>query len=200
MNFTERIQLLVSRAGGQNSLARKSGMSLGAIQRYLKGGEPTRSVMIKLCEASDVSINWLVYGTEGQEGQGASVPRTFKLYGFGDSGKQGWYDEVQYKITTALDWPDPGLFAIAAMDDTLKHEGIYVGFICLVSPNTKPHANDIVYVRNKSGQATLKKFIKEDFEWLYLQGFLEDGASYSDQIKKDQAEIIAPVIFVKRRS
>lgn len=200
MTFLERIQLLVNRAGGQNALARKSGMSLGAIQRYLKGGEPTRSAMIRLTEAGGVTMNWLVYGTE-DETQGA-LGRSYKLHGFGDSVRQkGWYEEVQYRITAALEWPDPDSFAVAAMDNALESEGIRAGYICIVSPNTRPQAEDVVYVRNKEGQATLKKYISENSQWIQLQGWTEGKtASYTDKIKKDHTVLIAPVIYVKRRT
>lgn len=61
-DFIHRIQELIEREGGQQALSRKTGMSIGAIQRYLKGGEPTRTALMKLAETCSIPIEWLIYG------------------------------------------------------------------------------------------------------------------------------------------
>ncbi|WP_124339820.1 XRE family transcriptional regulator [Pseudomonas chlororaphis] len=64
--FHERLQRLVRIAGSANALAKRSGISQSGIQRYLKGGEPTRKMLITLAECTGVSLLWLMTG-EGSE-------------------------------------------------------------------------------------------------------------------------------------
>lgn len=200
-NFVERVKQLVSKAGGQSALSRKTGLSLGAIQRYLRGGEPTRTAMIRLAQAGNVSMNWLVYGREDGVGPSlSSVP----LRGFGDSAEPGWFHEITYKISTAMEWPDPDLFAIVAADDSLKSEGISKGVTCIVSPNTRAQKGDIVFVRRKDGAATLKIFESEDSEWLYVRGYMDpvdeaENVDSKESVKKATVEDYGPVICIKRR-
>lgn len=64
--FHDRLQKLVLIAGSANALAKKSGISQSGIQRYMKGGEPTRKMLITLAECTGVSLLWLMTG-EGSE-------------------------------------------------------------------------------------------------------------------------------------
>ena len=64
--FLDRLQRLVLIAGSANALAKRSGISQSGIQRYLKGGEPTRKMLITLAECTGVSLQWLMTG-EGSE-------------------------------------------------------------------------------------------------------------------------------------
>ena len=64
--FQERLQRLVQIAGSANALAKRSGISQSGIQRYVKGGEPTRKMLITLAECTGVSLLWLMTG-EGSE-------------------------------------------------------------------------------------------------------------------------------------
>lgn len=64
--FQERLQRLVQIAGSANALAKRSGISQSGIQRYLKGGEPTRKMLITLAECTGVSLLWLLTG-QGSE-------------------------------------------------------------------------------------------------------------------------------------
>lgn len=60
--FLQRLQRLVQIAGSANALAKRSGISQSGIQRYLKGGEPTRKMLITLAECTGVSLVWLMTG------------------------------------------------------------------------------------------------------------------------------------------
>jgi phage repressor protein C with HTH and peptisase S24 domain len=199
-DFIKRIGELVERAGGQTALSRKTGMSLGAIQRYIKGGEPTRTALMKLAETCDVTLHWLVYGSETEQEERAGSKRNYKLYGFGDSSPQeGWYNEVEYKISTALDYPDPACFAIVVADNKMEPVGLLEGQVCIISPHTAPQRDDIIFIRNKDKQATLKIFVREDSEWVYLKSWFADGQAYEDQVKRSQIDQMGPVIVIKRR-
>jgi phage repressor protein C with HTH and peptisase S24 domain len=60
--FIERLRVLANKVGSVNALARASGLSQGGLQRYFKGGEPTRPALIKLAKAGDVDVGWLMTG------------------------------------------------------------------------------------------------------------------------------------------
>ena len=204
--FPARIEKLIRDTGGQSALARKTGLSLGAIQRYLKGGEPTRGAMIRLCEACGVSMDWLVYGHD--DNTPAPPPRNsgvIPVMGFAECGLSGWYNEVRYKISTSLEWPDPDLFAVIASGHSMAPEGIHPGFICIVSPNTRIQKGDAILIRKKDGTSSIKIFVGEDRDWLTIQGWLDPEkpggtqSPYSDKIKRDLVDGVAPVVMVKRR-
>lgn len=61
-SFQLRLQELVRIAGSANALAKLSGISQSGIQRYLKGGEPTRKMLITLAQCTGVSLLWLMTG------------------------------------------------------------------------------------------------------------------------------------------
>lgn len=202
--FVLRIEDLVEKAGGQTALARKSGLSLGAVQRYLRGGDPSRRSLMMLAEACDVTINWLVYGKDDETGRGKSDSSAVPLFGFGDSSEQGWFHEVEYNIKTALEWPDPEKFAIAAPDNSMAPEGIGAGHVCIVSPNTEPRKNDVVFIRRKDKTASLKIYEREDSEWLYVGGYMDTGddaepVASKEQVKKSAVRQTGVVVMVKRR-
>ncbi|NCC21096.1 MAG: XRE family transcriptional regulator [Alphaproteobacteria bacterium] len=202
-NFVARIRELVDKVGGQSALARRTGLSLGAVQRYLKGGEPSRTALIRLADAGSVSLNWLAYGYDnvGDQPKSLSIP----LFGFGDSADQGWYSEVEYNINAALDWPDPDVFAIVAADHAMAREGIHPGHVCMVSPNTRCRKGDVMFIRRKDGMAALKVYDREDSEWCHLKGYIDPGdggesVETTEQVKRSSIKQMGPVIFVKRRS
>lgn len=64
--FIERLRELASIAGSASALAKAAGISQGGLQRYLKGGEPTRPVLISLAKCTGVSLPWLMTG-EGEK-------------------------------------------------------------------------------------------------------------------------------------
>lgn len=69
--FQQRLSQLVEKLGGPSSLARKTGISRGAIYKYLSGkSDPTREMLIKIAEAGGVTQQWLATGTE----PGAAIP------------------------------------------------------------------------------------------------------------------------------
>ena len=60
--FTRRLAQVVDEAGGQNALARKTGLAHSGIARLVKGGEPTLSTLKSIATASGRSLLWLIAG------------------------------------------------------------------------------------------------------------------------------------------
>ncbi|MGZ9097542.1 MAG: S24 family peptidase [Micavibrio sp.] len=203
-SFVRRIETLIRDTGGQSALARKSGLSLGAIQRYLKGGEPTRGALIRLAEACGVSLHWLVFGNQSENAD-SQKRNEIPMFGFAECGLQGWHNQVRQHTKISLDWPDPDIFAVRAAGHSMAPAGIHPGYICIVSPNTKPQKGDAVLIRRQDGTSTIKLYQQGDKDWLYVSGWLDPekpGAPqnpYTDQISRKTIEQLAPVILVKRR-
>lgn len=61
--FQLRLREIVRRAGGQQSLADRSGVAKRTIAKYVSGeSEPSLGRLIALAEAADVSVEWLATG------------------------------------------------------------------------------------------------------------------------------------------
>lgn len=206
-NFIERIEKLIQDAGGQSALARRSGLSLGAIQRYMKGGEPSRGALVRLAESCGVSLTWLVLGQDdGEEAVHIQPRNEIPVFGFAECGLQGWYNEVRYRVSTALEWPDPDTFAVIAAGHSMAPEGIHPGFVCIASPATRPQKGDAVLIRKRDKTSTIKLYQGEEKDWLIVKGWLDPetpGAvqvPYTDRIKRDSIESTATIVMVKRRA
>ena len=62
-DFPERINMAMERAGGGQQLAQKLGISLLVLQGWQSGKtEPSRSALIKIAQATNLSLHWLASG------------------------------------------------------------------------------------------------------------------------------------------
>ncbi|MGO3892185.1 MAG: helix-turn-helix domain-containing protein [Paenalcaligenes sp.] len=69
--FPDRINLAIDRAGGAKKLAEKMGMSTSVLRSWRSGNsDPSRSTLIKMAKASNLSISWLA------SGEGSPYPNT----------------------------------------------------------------------------------------------------------------------------
>lgn len=83
--FIERLRQLAALAGSASALARDAGISQGGMQRYLKGGEPTRKVLIALAKSRGVNLLWLATGEgpmQGEDGQEVITPAESEEYAY----------------------------------------------------------------------------------------------------------------------
>lgn len=63
-----RIGLLIDRAGGVRALARRAGISEGAVRKWRQGtATPRHAYLVKLAQATGVSVQWLITGGEDAE-------------------------------------------------------------------------------------------------------------------------------------
>lgn len=102
--FIERLRLIAAKVGSVNALARASGLSQGGLQRYMKGGEPTRPNLISLAKAGDVSLHWLMTGEEPAGTQAAGEDDVYAYIPLYDArvsqGHGAWNDGI--KVLTKL--------------------------------------------------------------------------------------------------
>ncbi len=67
-DFPERINMAIEQAGGAQELAQKLGVSLLILQGWRSGKtEPSRSALIKIAQATNLSLHWLVAGENGPD-------------------------------------------------------------------------------------------------------------------------------------
>ena len=65
-DFPERINMAIEHAGGAQELAQKLGVSLMILQGWRSGKtEPSRSALIKIAQAANLSLHWLACGEKG---------------------------------------------------------------------------------------------------------------------------------------
>ncbi len=102
--FIERLRQIAAKVGSVNALARASGLSQGGLQRYMKGGEPTRPNLISLAKAGGVSLNWLMTGEDGPDAQPTADDDIYAYIPLYDArisqGHGAWNDGI--KILTKL--------------------------------------------------------------------------------------------------
>ena len=199
-NFIERIKVIVEKGGGQNAFARQCGLSLGAIQRYLKGGDPTRRALIAMARAAGVSLNWLALGVE--EKQAPVSPHSIPVMGFAECGLRGWYSEVDWRGERPEFVPtDPDAFAVIATGQSMVPVGIKPGHVCIVSPNADVERGDPVFIRRKDGTATIKTYVGHDENWVRIRGYLnpdETGAQepYIEDQRQSNIVTMAPIHMI----
>ena len=73
-----RIQFLVDCVGNPNSFAKKVGMSVSGLKRYLNGGEPTASKLVQMASSMGINPAWLLTG-KGFIVEGSSNERAITI-------------------------------------------------------------------------------------------------------------------------
>ena len=99
----------------------------------------------------------------------------------------------------------PELFAVIAVGESMRPEGIREGFVLYCDPGAPLNKEDVVYLETVDGRASIKKFLERDNERLVVQGWLDpepDGAQKPFTIKLPTAHVkrLAPVVVVKRKA
>jgi phage repressor protein C with HTH and peptisase S24 domain len=201
----QRIAFTCDHLGSRTHAADVMGISRGQLFRYIKGeSQPTADPLAQLALATGVNAHWLITG------QGIPTPDhtpTLPLIGLAKCGLRDWFaPAAQTRLNTPCpsDMTDPEGFAVMAVGTSMQPAGIREGFLCLCAPNTAYTAEDIVYVEDTTGIASLKLLKKEDADYVWLQGWLppdelDRQKPYIEQRRKNIIKRIAPVIYIKRK-
>lgn len=62
MDFHRRFMDLIYEAGNPNAFANKTSISPSGVQRIIDGGTPGMPILIKICDAFNISTDWLARG------------------------------------------------------------------------------------------------------------------------------------------
>ena len=197
--FIERMHEIVTKMGGQNALSRASGVSLGSIQKALSGSEPTRMNLIRLAQASGVTLSWLAEGQELAQGTAEQKEQTsIPVHGLAESGKKNWLNIVSWDVKAELLPHDPNCFVIIAPNNHLAHEGIRSGFGCIISPATVPSVRDAAFVERHDGHAALR-VIKDISEKSVTLTYRDNDSEQVETLNRNDIKQISVVYCVKRR-
>ena len=195
--FINRIKHVVSKAGGQMALARATDISQGAVQRYLKGGEPTRRVLIRMAEAANVDLRWLMTGDESR------INNTFlqSMLHINPDPATGWCEPGGIIDNEALKAKLIGLYVAFSH---LEPDGLLSGTYCFADPESEPVESDIVFIQTQNGRHGLRKFKGLSREGLYA--FLcyshdqaHEPSPFMETMKKEQIQLLAPVLWRQMR-
>lgn len=199
-DFMARMREIVDKMGGQNALSRASHVSLGSIQKALSGSEPTRMNLIRLAQASGVTLSWLAEGQEGQSSySGEQASEAIPVRGLAESGKKGWFKVVPWEIHCDLQPRDPNSFAIIVSNNSLAPEGVKSGFVCIASPATIAAAGDIVFIEKHDGNSALRLLEETTNEKITLAYYNEDQTKQTERLPRNEVRQISTVLYVKRR-
>ncbi len=90
--------------------------------------------------------------------------RNVELRGLTPCGGGEWFefDHGRIQAKCPPDLEDPDAFAVITKGESLQPFGIWPGFLCFCSPNTKPNPGDICMIERIDGLTTLKKFASDD--------------------------------------
>ena len=67
-NFKNRLKLVIKNAGGNKTIAEKSGVNLRTLNTYINGNaEPSVSKLKSIAQTCNVSLDWLVFGGDENE-------------------------------------------------------------------------------------------------------------------------------------
>lgn len=176
--------------------------------------------MVALASEARMDIRWLATG-EGPVDSGQGVtgeataspvrsleqrPQAIPVIGLAECGLAGWFRGQPLETTTARlpGLESPESFAVLAIGDSMIPCGIRPGFLCLCDPFATCAAGDAVFVEQHDGRVSIKRYLKEDSDWFWLQGWLDREGDkpqelYTEKLRRDQVIRMATVVYVKRK-
>ena len=120
----------------------------------------------------------------------------------------GWYNPrplaVRAQLPMEYDSPK-NLFAVIAVGCSMEPDGIKEGYLLFCDGTVSPEGGDAVYVKTRDGTATVKRFIKRDAEWIYLQGWLDPDERgiqkpFTNKYALEFVESVSCVVMIRRRA
>lgn len=218
----ERLKLLRGKTT-QAELASTLGIAQTTLSNYETGrNEPNIEMLGLFISHFKVDIRWLMFGdgpmhpgdlketahtTAKQDHIDNPEAQTAPIIGLAACGISGWYNPGPI----ALRAPIPGnyvskgkLFAVIAIGCSMQPEGIRQGYVVFCDPDIVPVKDDAVFIERTNGTASIKKYIKKDFQWIYLEGWLDPNSlgeqkSYNERVALEAVKRIAPVVIVQRK-
>ena len=120
----------------------------------------------------------------------------------------GWFNPspLAFRLPLTVDHPyTPELFAVIAVGESMRPEGIREGFVLYCDPGAPLNPEDVVYIETSDGRASVKKFLDQEAGHIVVQGWLDpdpSGAQKPFTIKLSKTDIkrLAPVVVVKRKA
>lgn len=221
--------LVASKVKNDSELSRILGLSSQAVSKARTNHKIPTAWIPKIALQFNVSTDWLFFGRgpmhpdEQREQQMPSVPitlppshqsvisqqiQTVPVLGLAACGISGWYN----KDPIALRAPIPGgyiakgdLIAVIAIGTSMQPDGIRQGYVVFCDTGVGIEQGDAVFIVRNDGSASIKKYIKRDNTWLYLQGWLDPNENgeqkqYIEKVLLKLIEKIVAVVLVQRKA
>lgn len=202
--------------GGKGKCAMDFGVSPQMWSNWETGrSTPDDANQAKLAEFFGISLSQL-RGEEpqpsenvGDSGLLAPVSRyVVPVIGLASCDVAGWYSPTSIAIRAPLpvNYPNPDdLFAVIAVGSSMIPDGIREGYLLFCDSKVVPQPGDTIYVKMNDGRATIKRFLKNDDKYLFLQGWLdpEDNGYQKPFVDKraiSTIDFIASVVIVQRKA
>lgn len=120
----------------------------------------------------------------------------------------GWFNPapLAFRIPLTVDHPyTPELFAVLAVGESMRPEGIREGFVLYCDPGAPLLEEDVVYIETTDGRASIKKLLERGAEQIVVQGWLDPDAAgvqkpFTIKLSKTHIKRLAPVVVIKRKA
>lgn len=205
------------------------GIAENTLRNYEKGlSLPNSDVIAAICAKYGICSDWLIDGILPMRREGAGkTEQSGKIQPDAESGRdefahipviglatcgfEGWYnqDRVALNASVPSEWAKKGMFAVIAVGESMEPEGIRQGFVAICDPEAVPKRDDVIYLERKdleagTSHASIKKYIGQDEEWLYLDSWARDekGVFHKEhaQLAREFVTRLAVVVMVKRKA
>lgn len=203
--------------GTDTAFAARLGITQGGISSAKKRGRLPDKWFVKISKECGVPLDWLITGRESDAaaepaGQSparhAARAREVIVVGLASCGTSGWYNPgpLALRVPMPVDYPaDSDIIAVIAIGTSMNPDGIREGNLVFCDPAVTPEPGDAVYIEQTNGTASIKRFLRQDLEWIYLQGWGkpdEHGQQkpYTERFTHEAVLRIACVVVVKRKA
>lgn len=197
------------------ALAKWLGITQGGISSAKKRGRLPNRWFVKISKECGVPLDWLISGREGAPASAQQIPtqpmsrgKQVTVMAFAACSISGWSNSgpLAVRVQMPVDYPeDSDIIAVIAIGASMQPDGIRQGNLVFCDPAVKPNPGDSVYVEQNDGKASLKQFLNQDEEWIYLQGWGmpdEQGRQkpYTEKISNAVVRRVACVVVVQRKA
>lgn len=217
-DIAKRLQKILPREGKAKIGERFfNGLSERGVESILSGKtEPPLSAVLNIARFFGLDPAWLAWGDQYGTYTQPAVPllpltgpggrHSVPLIGLATCDVAGWYNAQAFAINAPLSFEGKGdLFAVVAVGTSMLPDGIKNGYVVYCDTGVEPQNGDAVYVKVKDETASIKRFLKKDAKWCYLQGWLDpeaDGTQkpYTEKRSLAIIDTIACVVMVRRKA
>lgn len=189
----------------QAEVAAIIGISRRSYGLYELGKTTPDAVRLSLmAQLFEVSVDWLL--SEDAALMAEDTEPRLPMLGLASCSVAGWFQpEEKRGMSVALPGADlVGGFVVTATGPSLVPEGIKPGYMCYCAPSLEAQVGDIVYIKEKSGVASMKVYRGESDGWLIVDGYFPPNSEgvqvrYTEKRPRGEVVQIVPVIYVRRK-
>lgn len=224
--LAERLRI-VRDGRSQAAFAAALGVHKNSVSSYESGKtKPDSEFLARVCGVYGVSPDWLLLGegapcreespapveavepaAAADKAEAGSAVVSVPVTGLAHCGIEGWYNPSPLALSVSVPphYSRKGdMLAVIAVGSSMIPDGIREGYVVICDCGREPVRDDAVFVEKLNGSASIKRYVGQDEEWLYLQGWLKpnergEQRPYSDQLRLASIKRVAPVVFVQRR-